>query len=299
MLRCLIFGLPDVPVRVAAWALRLADRLILQAYLPLSVVGIYALGYMLGSAVFDLVASAVNSAILPFFYRTVTEAQSDSRRVFAVIAAWDAALLSGLGLATVLFAHEVIVVLATPRYLAAETIVPLVVWASLFQALAHVPSRAIYVVKKTAWLPAVFVVPAALNVGLNLLLVPRWGMLGAALATLAAYPVLFLLTLAVAQRVYPIPYDYVRMAKPLVILLVLSLAKNAAPPDPAWAVGFKAVLLAAFPVALLVSGFVTVEERRLLAGLVRSSGASRQRARATLPTPDTVDHRRPEENSHE
>jgi O-antigen/teichoic acid export membrane protein len=270
-MQCLAFGWVDVPVRVGAWALRLADRLVLQAFLPLSMVGIYSVGYMLGATAFDLVASSVNSAILPFFYRTASErSERSSKRVFADVAAWNAALLAFLGLGTVLFAREIIVIFATTRFLAAEPIVPLVAWASVFQALSHVPARGIYLVKKTGWLPMVFLAPAGLNVALNFVMVPRWGIMGAALATLVSYPVLFALTLVVAQRVYPIPYDYPRMAKPLLILLLLSLLKLVVPVEPmAAAIGLKAVLLLAYPAALLASGFFAPEERLVLERVAR------------------------------
>jgi len=56
--RALAFGMPDVPRLLAMWALRLADRLILQRYVPLAVVGLYSVGYTLGGTLFDLVAAA-------------------------------------------------------------------------------------------------------------------------------------------------------------------------------------------------------------------------------------------------
>lgn len=255
---------------MGGWALKLADRLILQRYVALSAVGVYSVGYMLGGTLFDLIASSVNSAILPFVYQTAREESEErSKSVFAELAAWNAALIALIGLVTILFAHEVIVILTTRDYLAAETVVTMIVWASIFQALAHVPTRAIYLVKKTGYLLVVFLVPAVLNVGLNFALIPPFGIRGAALATLIAYPVLFALTLWVAQHVYPIPYDYWRMAKPLAVLLALCIGKEAIPTDSlVAAVALKALLLAAFPVGLLASGFVTAAERRRLADLV-------------------------------
>ena len=266
MIDALAFGLPDIPVRVGAWALRVADRLILQAYVPLSMVGVYAVGYMLGSAVFEVVASAVNSAILPFFYGTAAErSEAESKRVFARVAAWDAALIGFLALATTLFAREAILLLTTPDYLAAATIVPFVAWASAFQALAHVPSRGIYLARRTGLLPLVFIVPAILNVGLNLVLVPRFGIVGAAWATLGAYPVLFVLTLVAGQRAYRIPYDWGRMALALGMAGALSLATPLVESDALLAsVVGKAILLAAYPAALLACGFVPSNERAVL-----------------------------------
>jgi O-antigen/teichoic acid export membrane protein len=270
-MQCLAFGWVDVPVRLGAWGLRVADRLILQAYVPLSLVGVYSIGQMLGATAFELVASSVNLAIMPFFYQTALEtSEPSSKRIFADIAAWNAVLLGLLGLGTVLFAREIIVIFATARFLDAEPIVLLIAWASIFQALAHVPTRGVYFAKKTGWLPLVFLGPAALNIALNFAMVPRWGIMGPALAALVAYPVFLVLTLVVAQRVYSIPYDYKRIAKPLVIVLGLSLAKALVPAEPmAAAILVKALLLFTYPVALAASGFLTDHERLALHGLAR------------------------------
>jgi O-antigen/teichoic acid export membrane protein len=281
--RALAFGLPDIPVRVGGWALRLADRLVLQAYVPLSAVGVYAIGAMLGTAVFEVVATAVNSAILPFFYATAADrTEAESRRVFARVAAWDAALIGFLALGTTLFAREAILLLTTRDYLAAQAIVPLVAWAAAFQALAHVPSRAIYLARRTGILPIVFLVPAAVNVGLALLLVPRLGIVGAAYAALAAYPLLFALTVLAGQRVYRIPYDWGRMALALGAALALSLATPVVESGGlATSIALKTVLLAAYPAVLLASGFVAPAERTAVLRALRRAGKESSRSRRT------------------
>jgi O-antigen/teichoic acid export membrane protein len=261
----------DVPVRLGQWALRVADRLILQAYVPLSLVGVYSIGWMLGATAFDVVASSVNSAILPFFYRTATErSEQASKRIFADVAAWNAALLGLLGLGPVLFTHEIILIFATARFLEAEPIVPLIAWASIFQALANVPNRGIYLVKKTGWLPLIFLAPAGLSVGLNFYMVPRWGIMGAALVPLLTFPILFLLSLIVSQRAYFVPYDYVRIAKPLAILLGITVVKDFLPVEPlAAAIAIKVLLALAYPVALVATGFLTAQERLILQDAAR------------------------------
>jgi O-antigen/teichoic acid export membrane protein len=278
VIQSLAFGLPDIPVRIGAWALRLADRLVLQAYVPLSAVGIYSVGYMLGSAVFDIVASAVNSAILPFFYGTATDrSEEESKRVFARVAAWDAALIGALALGTTLFAREAILVLTTRRYLAATAVVPFVAWASAFQALAHVPSRGIYLARRTGLLPFVFILPAAANVGLNFVLIPRMGIIGAAWATLIAYPMMFVLAVVAGQRAYRIPYDWGRMALALGVALVLSFGEPFVETDGLLGtLALKLGVLFAYPVILLLCGFVVPAERAMLRRALRGWGKGRR-----------------------
>ncbi len=90
------------------------------------------------------------------------------------------------------------------------------------------------------------------------------------MAHLIATPALLVLTLLVAQRAYRIPYDYVRIAKPLVIALGLSLARGYVPSGPLTAaIAVKALLFLAYPVALVASGFVTAGERLALRGVAR------------------------------
>jgi O-antigen/teichoic acid export membrane protein len=264
--RALAFGLPDVPVRVGTWALKLSDRIVLQRFLPLSVVGLYSVGYTLGSTSFDLIATATASAILPFVYRTAAEeSEQTSKAMFATVAAYNTALFAFLGLGTILLAREIIVLFTTAEYLGAEAIVPFVVWASIFQTLSSVPARGIYLVKRTGTLPAVVLAPAALNIGLNFVLIPRYGMMGAAWSTLLAYPLLLVLMWWIAQRVYFIPYDYRRIAKPLAIAFGLSLFKDLIPTESLLvALALKTLVLATFPILLLAWGFVTAPERRAI-----------------------------------
>jgi O-antigen/teichoic acid export membrane protein len=283
--RCLAFGINDVPVRVGAWALRLADRLILQAYVPLSAVGVYSMGYMLGSTGFELIGSAVNAAILPFFYRVAAdETPARAQAIFARLAAWHVALFGFLGLALSLFAREIILLFATARYLAAEPIVQLVVWASVALTLAQIPLRAVYTAKRTANLPVVFLVPAALNVTLNFVWIPHHGILGAAAATAVAYPLMTVLQFWAAQRVYPIPYPYARMAAALAVAVLLAAVGWLASPDDRLAeASLQLALLTAYPALLWLTGFMPADERR--AGVAFVGAMLRRRRAAAIPDP--------------
>ena len=105
---------------------------------------------------------------------------------------------------------------------------------------------------------------AALNVALNLILIPPYGMMGAAIATVAAYALMFVLMTWYAQRVFPVPYQWRRVATAVVAALVLLLAGKLLD------VGFvPALLLAlAYPLALAVLGFYLPGERARLRALM-------------------------------
>src|SRR5262249_16009906 len=108
---------------------------------------------------------------------------------------------------------------------------------------------------------------AAVNIALNIALIPPYGMMGAAIATLVAYVVLFVAMWVNSRRVYPVPYQW----RPLITLpavpLPLALPWGGAPVAPR---PLAMVLSVPPPLALLPLGFYQPAElarlRRLAPG---------------------------------
>jgi O-antigen/teichoic acid export membrane protein len=107
---------------------------------------------------------------------------------------------------------------------------------------------------------------AAINVGLNFWLIPAYGMVGAAISTLAAYVVLFVGMTMYAQHVYPVPYQWRRIVTAVGAAVGLTLAARVAhlPLVPSLA------LVAAYPLALALLGFYLPVERQRLRRLAAS-----------------------------
>ncbi|MBZ0168809.1 Polysaccharide biosynthesis protein [Candidatus Methylomirabilis lanthanidiphila] len=280
--QALAFGLPEIPLRWGNWALKVADRLILQHLTSLSVVAIYSVGYSVSKIPFDMVVKAIDWALVPFFYATATkESEGRSKAIFSRIATYNVAMIAGLGLGTVLFGRELIEILASAKYAEAEAVVPIIVAASFLQALFDIPSKGIYLQRKTGYLLPLFTIPAALNIGLNFVLIPRFGMMGAAWATLVCYAVMIVLTLTISQRIYYIPYEYVRISKVILGACMLATFGSLASEVPFLTrIAVKTTLLMAFPLGLYVIGFFEDTEigwvRDRITGLVQEwAGSSR------------------------
>ena len=109
-------------------------------------------------------------------------------------------------------------------------------------------------------------VGAAVNVALNFWLVPRWGMVGAAVSTAIAYVVLFAGMALYAQHVYPVSYQWRRVVTCVAVAVGLTVAARAThlPLAP------SALLVLAYPLVLALLGFYLPAERRRLRRLVPS-----------------------------
>jgi O-antigen/teichoic acid export membrane protein len=99
-------------------------------------------------------------------------------------------------------------------------------------------------------------VAAIVNVVLNVALIPPFGMAGAAIATVAAYTVMFGGMTLNAQRVYPVPYQWRRVATALVAAVALTVTGRALDLPLA----AQLALVAAYPLVLLPLGFYLPRE---------------------------------------
>ncbi len=120
------------------------------------------------------------------------------------------------------------------------------------------------------------------NVALNLLLVPPLGIVGAGIALVASYLVVVALMYGFTQRLFPVPYEWLRLAKvTLVSAALVAFGELLLPTDGFAGLAGRAAIWAAYPLALLAVGFFTGEERRWL-GALRHPGEVLHRARAAI-----------------
>ena len=111
---------------------------------------------------------------------------------------------------------------------------------------------------------------AAVNIALNFWLIPRYGMVGAAISTLLAYVALFAGMTVYAQSVYPVPYQWRRVLTAAACAAGLTIAARV--PHLPLAPSFLLVLV--YPVALLPLGFYLPAERQRMRNLVLRAGAT-------------------------
>ncbi len=106
------------------------------------------------------------------------------------------------------------------------------------------------------------------NVALNLILVPTLEIVGAGLALVASYLVVVALMYAFTQRLFPVPYEWGRLARVVLgAAAIVGLAELAVPTAGAAGLLIRAALACAYPLVLLASGFFTPGERAWLAKL--------------------------------
>jgi O-antigen/teichoic acid export membrane protein len=223
------FGLPYVPAGLASMMIQVIDRPILLALTDKSTVGIYQANYRLGIFMM-LVVSMFDFAWRPFF---LTHAKDpDAKPLFARVLTYAVFTMTSVFLLLSLFLEDIVKVrifwghsILPPEYWYGLSIVPVVLLGYMFLGISNNLVAGIYIEKQTRKLPMNTFIGAALNVVMNFLLIPVLGIMGAALATLASYVAMAIAMYVVVQRVYPIQYEFNRIAKiALAAIVVFALS---------------------------------------------------------------------------
>jgi O-antigen/teichoic acid export membrane protein len=197
------FGLPLIPTGLSYWVLQYVDRYFVLAYRGSADLGIYAIGNRLAGLML-VVTYAFQTAWWPFAYAHA--GQPGDRDLFARVFKLASAGLLAATLLLGLFAREALVLVTTPAFVPAYPYVGLLALALVVNSSYQVISIGVQLAQRTSSMAWTSATAAALNLGLNFLLIPSLGLWGAAIATLAAYLASTALLYRVAQRHYPIPY---------------------------------------------------------------------------------------------
>lgn len=252
------FGLPKVPHGFMLQVQNLADRRILREFVSLSEVGIYGVGYAFGNTV-KFAISAFEPAWAPFIYSQI--GKPEGQKTLARLVTYVLAGFTSCALGVAVLGREVVRLMTAPAFHAAAAVVPVVALAYLLHGFFLLTSIGIGVQKKARYYPLLTLASAATNVAGNFLLIPRFGVLGAAWATVASYLVMAALGLAISQRLYPMPLEVGRLLR-LACTAALVFALSRLAPAGLWpALAVKSALLLAFPGLLLASGFLNEAER--------------------------------------
>ncbi len=254
----LSYGLPFVPAGLSAFVLNLSDRYFLKLYSTLHELGLYALAYRFGEIIWLLIW-AFQMAWPTFVF--MNRKSPDASQLYSRVSTYYLALMAFVCLGISVFAREVVVLMAAPSFHAAYRVVPLIALASLLHGVALLGSVGISLEKKTIYYPFIVGGSALLNLVLNYLWIPTYGMMGAAYATVVSFVFQCVLTPLIALRLYYIPYEYGRLLRIVVISgAIFFLSGRIDNVSLLVVISGKALLLCLYPLLLLFTGFFLDEE---------------------------------------
>ena len=199
--KLLSFSAPLVFSSVAFLLATYVDRLLVKQMLGLEELGFYSLGARVASGV-TLLLVGFQSALGPLIYSSLDRegVHEDVARVFRMFAAVAGAAL----LVLMLTAPLIVQVAGGDEYAPAVPVLRLLAAAALIQG-SYIFFPGLYIARKTGTLALVHCVGVALNAGLNIVLIPRWELVGSGIAALVGAAAIFGMNAVLAQRYFEVP----------------------------------------------------------------------------------------------
>jgi O-antigen/teichoic acid export membrane protein len=217
----LAFGIPLVPISLAYWVFLVSDRILLARLATLEQVGLYSVAASLVGLT-SIVVSALGQAWSPHATRVFEEEPEYAPRLFGRMLTYVLAGFGFLCVGITAFAPELLRLLAAPTFSGAVVAVGPLALGMVAYASTQVTAGGITLKLRTRYMAIHASVAAAINVGLNLILIPEYAALGAAWATMIAYTYLTLAYLVTSQRLWPVAYETRRSLTVLVLLLAFT-----------------------------------------------------------------------------
>jgi O-antigen/teichoic acid export membrane protein len=253
-----LFSYPLVPAALALLCIHFSDRFLVQKFCGLEDLGIYSLGYKFGMIISVIVAQ-------PFFriwntQRFEIAKQQNSKKVLSGFFTYFLLLVVTVGLFISIFSEEVIAIMAPAKYAGAGKLISLIILSYIFSGMATFFTLGTMIVYKTKYTAYINVIAAVLNILLNLVLIPRWGIMGAAWSTVATFFFLFSVTMVNSQRLYPIDLELRRIASLFFAAGVVFGAGLLVHQDFLVSIAIKGALFLLFPGVLWMLGFFYPEE---------------------------------------
>jgi O-antigen/teichoic acid export membrane protein len=263
--RMMRFGLPTMPAELSLYLLNFVDRIVIVRSAGLAEAGLYSLAVKFAQAI-NVIVRGFQLAWPPLAYSIRDD--GEARRAYAAIVTWFVAGCAFVVAGMWLFSRWIVRALATAEFFPAYEAIGLIATGVTLYALYMVLVVILGRTGRTEFNFPATIAALAANLALNILLVPPLGIVGAGLALVASYLVVVALMYGFTQRLFPVPYEWARLARiVLTTAATVLLGELLLPTAGALGLLSRMALWAAYPAILLLGGFFTDEERGWLTRL--------------------------------
>ncbi|MDO4485126.1 MAG: polysaccharide biosynthesis C-terminal domain-containing protein [Bacillota bacterium] len=214
------YSLPLIPNVVATWILNMSDRYIVLYFCGEGDVGLYGIAARFGTMV-SLVANGVYMAYTTYAFDKKND--SDAPKQYArILNAFTFTVLI-ICFTGSLFSKEIISIMTEKSYINSYLLLCPILFSQLLYGINTIVGYAMGFAKKTKYIFIATTVGAVINIALNFMLIPRFGVIAAAYTTLISFAIMTIITYIFAQKLYFVEYKIYRIIISILITLCVTI----------------------------------------------------------------------------
>lgn len=195
------FSLPLIPHSLSGLIFMYSDRIILEKYVTLSAIGLYMFSDKIAT-VFKMLVNEFNNAFSPYFNQKSKESKALAIQEIQNISLIFIYTIAMLIVCVALFSVEIVYYLFDERYFDTWMMIPLLSSAYIFRSLYCFSSSGLFYEKKTGRVAMITIVAGFANIGLNLLLIPTYGIMVAIYTTIFSFFITFIMAELMSYKIY-------------------------------------------------------------------------------------------------
>lgn len=211
----ILFVLPLVPHALSGWVINYISRVFIQRNMSPTDLATYAVASQI-SLILSVINNGLNQAWAPFVYANASK--DNFYQLFATNAKKLVIFVSLLGGTLILFARDILLIMGKTEYLAAQNVLPILILAYVIQSLYFIYIAIIIYNKNTKIMPFITISAGLICISLNAVLVPMWGMYGAAFCTMFSFLLMYLSVYKYSMR-----YMRVKIVNQRLVVFTLSV----------------------------------------------------------------------------
>ncbi|PKP62137.1 hypothetical protein CVT91_00460 [Candidatus Atribacteria bacterium HGW-Atribacteria-1] len=201
-------GLPLVPTGLMLMLLTWADRYILNLYANLAIVGIYTVGYKFSGIIDSFVVTPFGQALSPMVFKQFAKSRDEYKKTMSRVFKYYWLVMSTIVIGYFVVLKEIYQLIINVKYIEGYNIIAIVLFGIILWGATNLLGATIIMKEKTGKMFLFTSISVLVNIGLNFIFIPKYGMYGAAVTTLLSYILQFIMIFAYTQKLVFINYDY-------------------------------------------------------------------------------------------
>ena len=200
------FGFPLVFSSLGFMLLNQSDRFIIKLLLGSKYVALYGLGYRVAGVLNMFLVLPFSLGLLPVAYKYY--GQPDDTRFFSKLMTYSTFFFVWGFVFLSLFSREIVKVFAQQdEYYSAYIVIPVILLSYVFSGMRLTASLGMMLTKNTKHVAWITIASSALNIILNFIFIPKYGIMAAAINTLVSFGIFYVVTQSLSNKYFKIEYE--------------------------------------------------------------------------------------------
>ncbi len=188
------YGIPITFSFLAFWILSLSDRYLIQIFADSTQVGLYSVGYAISEKTLNFLYTVLMLAAFPIIIDNWENyGKAKTQQLITEISRYFLIICTPIMIILVCVPEHVLFIFSSDKFIKGASVLPFIAIGVFFNGLNQYVLKGFELTKKSYKIAKLAALAGISNIGLNIILIPKYGFLGAGISAMTSYVIYFLL----------------------------------------------------------------------------------------------------------